>query len=79
MNPYYLIKAIKNDLYYQKVKNVLFAINTSTEIFTEFESSLIKITTSMPGKLEDFIKLLQNKLDEQMELPPNNRLIEKPL
>ena len=49
------------------------------EIFTEFESSLIKITTSMPGKLEDFIKLLQNKLDEQMELPPNNRLIEKPL
>lgn len=49
------------------------------EIFTEFEPSLIKITTSMPGKLEDFIKLLQNKLDEQMELPPNNRLIEKPL
>ena len=39
MNPYYLIKAIKNDLYYQKVKNVLFAINTSTEIFTEFESN----------------------------------------
>ncbi len=38
MNPYYLIRAIKNDLYYQKVKNVLFAINKNIEFITEFES-----------------------------------------
>lgn len=48
------------------------------EVFTEFEPALISITTSSPGKIEDFIRLLQEKLDEQMESPPNNRLIEKP-
>lgn len=48
------------------------------EIFTEFESSLLSITTASPGKLGDFIKLLQEKLDEQLETPPINRTIEKP-
>ena len=39
MNPYYLIKAIKNDLYYHRVRNVLFAINKNIEFITEFESN----------------------------------------
>jgi hypothetical protein len=48
------------------------------EIFTEFESALVSITTASPGKVEDFIKLLQEKLDEQLESPPVNRTIERP-
>ena len=48
------------------------------EIFTEFESALVSITTASPGKVEDFIKLLQEKLDEQLETPPVNRSIERP-
>jgi hypothetical protein len=48
------------------------------EIFTEFESALVSITTASPGKVEDFIKLLQEKLDEQLESPPVNKTIERP-
>jgi len=48
------------------------------EIFTEFEPALSSITTPSPGKLEDFIKLLQEKLDEQLETPPVNETIERP-
>lgn len=48
------------------------------EVFTEFEPALLSITTSIPGKVEDFIKLLQEKLDEQLEVPPTNKTIERP-
>lgn len=48
------------------------------EIFTEFESALLSITTPLPGRMEDFIKLLQEKLDEHLENPPTNQTIERP-
>lgn len=48
------------------------------EVFTEFEPALISITTASPGKVGDFIKLLQEKLDEQLETPPVNQTIERP-
>jgi len=48
------------------------------EVFTEFEPALLSITTPLPGKVEDFIKLLQEKLDEQLETPPTNQTIEGP-
>ena len=48
------------------------------EVFTKFESALLSITTPLPGKVEDFIKLLQEKLDEQLETPPTNRTIKRP-
>jgi hypothetical protein len=48
------------------------------EIFTEFEPALVSITTASPGKVDDFIKLLQEKLDEQLETPPVNKTIERP-
>ncbi len=47
-------------------------------VYTEFQASLITITQPVPGKLEDFIKILQEKLDEQLENPPKNETIEKP-
>jgi hypothetical protein len=48
------------------------------EVFTEFEPALLSITTASPGRVEDFIKLLQEKLDDQIETPPINKTIEKP-
>ena len=48
------------------------------EVFTEFEPALLSITTPLPGRMEDFIKLLQEKLDEQLETPPTNQTIERP-
>jgi hypothetical protein len=48
------------------------------EVFTEFEPALLSITTPSAGNMEDFLKLLQEKLDEQLEVPPVNRTIERP-
>ena len=48
------------------------------EVFTEFQPALISITTAIPGKVDDFIKLLQEKLDEQLETPQINKTIERP-
>ncbi|WP_169239616.1 NotI family restriction endonuclease [Candidatus Roseilinea sp. NK_OTU-006] len=48
------------------------------EVFTEFEPALLSITTPLPGRMEDFIRLLQEKLDEQLETPPTNQTIERP-
>lgn len=48
------------------------------EVFTEFEPALLSITTPVPGKIDDFLELLQEKLDEQIETPPNNKTIERP-
>lgn len=55
-----------------------YKLTKTDEIFTEFESALLSITTPVPGNMADFIKLLQERLDEQLETPPTNRTIEKP-
>jgi len=55
-----------------------YSLKKVDEIFTEFEPALFSITTPSPGKVEDFMKLLQEKLDEQLETPPVNRTIERP-
>jgi hypothetical protein len=48
------------------------------EVFTEFTPALLSITTPAPGRIGDFVKLLQEKLDDQMEAPPANQTIERP-
>jgi len=55
-----------------------YSLKKVDEVFTEFEPALLSITTPLPGKVEDFIKLLQKKLDEQLETPPDNKTIEEP-
>lgn len=55
-----------------------FTLTKIDEVFTEFEPALVSITTSLPGNIDEFINLLQEKLDEQLETPPNNKIIEKP-
>ncbi len=48
------------------------------EIFTGFEPALLSLTTPSPGSVEDFMKLLQEKLDEQLETPPVNETVARP-
>jgi hypothetical protein len=45
-------------------------------VYTRFEPALIQITRSRPGKMEDFMRLLQAKVDEKLETPPTNKTIE---
>lgn len=47
------------------------------EIYTQFETSLQSITTPSPGRVDDFMKRLQDKLDEQLETAPTNNTIER--
>jgi hypothetical protein len=42
------------------------------EIYTEFESALFSITTPSPGNEDEFMKLLQKKLEKRLEAPPPN-------
>lgn len=55
-----------------------YSLKKVDEVFTGFEPALLSITNPLPGKIEDFMKLLQEKLDEQLETPPVNKTIEKP-
>jgi hypothetical protein len=47
-------------------------------VYTRFEPALNQITKSSPGEMEDFIRQLQEKVDEKLETPPTNRTIENP-
>ena len=47
-------------------------------VYTKFEPALNQITKSRPGKMEDFISHLQEKVDEKLENPPINRTVENP-
>lgn len=48
-------------------------------VYTRFEPALRQITRSRPGKMEDFIKILQAKVEEKLETPPINRGLDNPL
>jgi hypothetical protein len=48
-----------------------FQLIKKREIFTKFDSSLNKITYSEPSNIESFINLLQSKLDEKLDNPPD--------
>jgi len=47
-------------------------------LFSQFEPALNQITKSRPGKMEDFLRQLQTKVDEKLETPPTNRTLENP-
>jgi hypothetical protein len=55
-----------------------YSLKKVDEVFTKFDSALLSITTPTPGKVDNFIKLLQEKLDDRLEAPPVNKTIEKP-
>jgi hypothetical protein len=66
------------DLELVQEKESRYSLKIVDEIYTEFESALLSITQPTPGKIDDFIKLLQEKLDDQIESPPTNKTIDKP-
>jgi len=47
-------------------------------VYTRFEPALLQITKSRPGRVEDFLKVLQSKVDEKLETPPTNNLLDSP-
>lgn len=55
-----------------------FTLKKVDQVYTEFEPALLSITRTVPGDVDGFIKMLQEKLDEQLETPPTNRVIEQP-
>jgi len=55
-----------------------YSLKKVDEVFTKFEPSLLSITTPSPGKIEDFLNLLQERLDDRLETPPVNKTIERP-
>jgi hypothetical protein len=56
-------------LYDMKVdkKNNRLKLTQNKIVYTEFGAALRQITTAEPGKIEDFIDVLQEKLDEKLE------------
>ncbi len=65
-------------VYDLKLESGRFQLERVDTVYTEFQPALVTITQPVPGRLEDFIKVLQEKLDEQLETPPKNETIEKP-
>ena len=47
-------------------------------VYTKFSDALNAITRPKVGMIEDFMKLLQSKVEEKQALPPTNRTIENP-
>lgn len=55
-------------------KNNRYELNRCKTVYTRFSDSLRQITVSKPGRVEDFIDVLQAKLDEKLDntSPPVN-------
>ena len=51
-------------------RNTRFRLRKNRIVYTEFEPALRQITTAEPGKIQEFIDVLQHKLDEKLEGNP---------
>jgi hypothetical protein len=47
-------------------------------VYTEFSEALNTISRPKIGKVDDFLKILQAKVDEKLESPPTNQTVESP-
>jgi hypothetical protein len=54
------------DLVYEPLSNA-YRLHRTRTVYTEFESALITLTKSEPGNINEFIAVLQDKLDEKLE------------
>jgi Restriction endonuclease NotI len=61
------------DLVHDKIANK-YSLARVKSVYTKFSESLTQITVARPGKVEDFIKVLQEKLDRKRstKTPPSN-------
>jgi hypothetical protein len=58
--------------------NGQYQLSLSRTVYTSFIQALSAITTPRIGRVEDFIRDLQAKVDEKLEFAPINRIIESP-
>jgi hypothetical protein len=55
-----------------------YTLKKKETVYTEFEASLDQITKSEPGDVNDFLAVLQEKLDEKLDgTPPETQTIDK--
>jgi hypothetical protein len=47
-------------------------------VYTRFDAALTQITKPQPGRMEDFLRHIQTKVDEKLENPPNKQTLESP-
>lgn len=59
-------------------ENYRYQLKKVDVLYTEFQPALLTITTAVPGSVDNFVRLLQEKLDEQLETPPNTKTLDKP-
>jgi hypothetical protein len=55
-----------------------FELQKIETVYTRFSDALNTITRPKVGKIENFMKILQSKVDEKLENPPENKTIESP-
>jgi len=58
------------------IENKKYNLDLTKIVYTKFEPALDKITKSDAGNIEDFINILQTKLDEQLEHKPDAPVID---
>ena len=56
-----------------------YSLRKTKTIYTQFADALNAIAQPKAGDVEVFLKTLQAKVDEKLESPPTNRLIDSPL
>jgi hypothetical protein len=59
-------------------ENGRYELTRVDEVFTLFDEALRQITTTQAGPVENFTRLLQSKLDEQLESAPITRSLDSP-
>lgn len=59
-------------------ENYRYQLKKVDVLYTEFQPALLTITTAVPGSVDNFVRLLQEKLDEQLETAPNTKTLDKP-
>jgi hypothetical protein len=52
-----------------------FNLVLSDVVYTEYWAAINRISTPEAGKLEDFIEVLQQKLDNKLDNPPDTQTI----
>lgn len=55
-----------------------FELQKNRIVYTKFTEALDTFSRPKVGKIEKFLDLLQSKVDEKLENPPENRIIDSP-
>lgn len=63
------------DLLHNPASNT-YDLTRSKQVYTKFNESLEKITQSTPGEMDDFLKLLQSKVNDVLDNPPDTETID---